>query len=268
MTELSPQAQAVLDAGEQHAGIIAAAFRSAASQLREMYESEGYVDSPDDWLDDIAAELDGRDNQLTLELANEIEHFISEYGKIRGLDPEDIYKLNVGDPEREASLRVSRLRLIASILRLRCSQPVHVGEWQTGLPPFAGFYYVRGLLNESIGGDNRPVFVNPKNFVWGFWELDDPEWISLAPSEITPENIQWKPVSLMPQPVPVSERPWEQEGWCDDQGRCWWFNPGQPAMSNPHIATSSWRLCQMLNGKPMGSYSLPYNALTLPGEVK
>ena len=33
-------------------------------------------------------------------------------------------------------------------------------------------------------------------------------------------------------PVPVSERPWEREGWCDAEGRCWWGriggNPGNP----------------------------------------
>jgi hypothetical protein len=23
-------------------------------------------------------------------------------------------------------------------------------------------------------------------------------------------------------PVPVSERPWERDGWRDEQGRCWW----------------------------------------------
>ena len=72
-----------------------------------------------------------------------------------------------------------------------------------------------------------------------------------------------------PVPVPVSERPWEREGWCDEMGRCWWFNPGQPAMSNPHIATSSWRLCRMLSGKPMGTHCLPAHALPLPaGEVE
>jgi hypothetical protein len=70
-------------------------------------------------------------------------------------------------------------------------------------------------------------------------------------------------------PVPVSERPWERDGWCDEQGQCWWFNPGQPAMSNPHIATSSWRLCRMLKGKPMGTNWLPANALPLPsGEAE
>jgi hypothetical protein len=27
------------------------------------------------------------------------------------------------------------------------------------------------------------------------------------------------------EPVPVSERPWEREGWCDAEGRCWWWHP-------------------------------------------
>jgi hypothetical protein len=34
------------------------------------------------------------------------------------------------------------------------------------------------------------------------------------------------------KPVPVAERPWEREGWCDAEGRCWWGrvegNPGNP----------------------------------------
>lgn len=68
------------------------------------------------------------------------------------------------------------------------------GDWQTGLPPSPGFYYVRDLLHENIGGDNRPVYVNPEHFVWGFTENDDPEWIGLD-SDITPENIQWKPAA-------------------------------------------------------------------------
>lgn len=27
---------------------------------------------------------------------------------------------------------------------------------------------------------------------------------------------------LAPAPVAVAERPWEREGWCDAEGRCWW----------------------------------------------
>lgn len=33
----------------------------------------------------------------------------------------------------------------------------------------------------------------------------------------------WRqPPAPVAAPVPVSERPWEQEGWCDAEGRCWW----------------------------------------------
>ena len=28
-----------------------------------------------------------------------------------------------------------------------------------------------------------------------------------------------------PAPVPVAERPGERDGWCDAEGRCWWFAP-------------------------------------------
>jgi hypothetical protein len=27
------------------------------------------------------------------------------------------------------------------------------------------------------------------------------------------------------QPVPVGERPWERDGWCDAEGHCWRFDP-------------------------------------------
>jgi hypothetical protein len=67
---LSPQAQAVLDAAfsaywsaEQEAPndegmIAAAALRAAADQLRNAYANEEYIDSADDFLDAIAAELE------------------------------------------------------------------------------------------------------------------------------------------------------------------------------------------------------------------
>jgi hypothetical protein len=59
---LSPAAQSVLDAaGASEPGIyatITAALRAAADQLREAYANEEYVDSADDWLDDIATELE------------------------------------------------------------------------------------------------------------------------------------------------------------------------------------------------------------------
>jgi hypothetical protein len=51
---------------------------------------------------------------------------------------------------------------------------------------------------------------------------------------------------------------------CDEDGQCWWFNPGNPAMSNPHIATSSWRLTRIIAGKPMGTHWLPYTRICIP----
>lgn len=57
MAELSPAAQAVLDAFYEDYNI-AAALRAAAWQLRKAYENEECVPSPDDWLDDIATELE------------------------------------------------------------------------------------------------------------------------------------------------------------------------------------------------------------------
>ena len=66
---LSPATSAILDAyweafnapleGAIHRPL-AAALRAAADQLREAYANEEYVDSADDWLDDIAAELEAQ----------------------------------------------------------------------------------------------------------------------------------------------------------------------------------------------------------------
>ena len=56
-----------------------------------------------------------------------------------------------------------------------------------------------------------------------------------------------------PQPVPTSERPWERDGWCDAEGRCygwdgdyWWM------VSNPGAADETI------------THWLPANALPIP----
>ena len=73
MTNLSPAAQAI-DAAfwktindkwniyDRRRAQLAAALRAAADQLREAYANEEYVDSADDWLDGIAAELEALDD--------------------------------------------------------------------------------------------------------------------------------------------------------------------------------------------------------------
>jgi len=65
MTNLSPAAQAVYDAAMNtpeempYEHDIAAALRAAADYLRNSYVNEEIVDSPDDFLYGIAAELEG-----------------------------------------------------------------------------------------------------------------------------------------------------------------------------------------------------------------
>jgi hypothetical protein len=57
-------------------------------------------------------------------------------------------------------------------------------------------------------------------------------------------------------PIPLSERPWERDGWCDSGGCCWMGDAGGCGF------VPSWRLC-----KPSDSclaWCLPAHALPLP----
>jgi hypothetical protein len=65
------------------------------------------------------------------------------------------------------------------------------------------------------------------------------------------------------QQVPVSERPWERPGWCDEEGRCWLRGKVE----------RDWRLVFPLNsGVPQLRYcfdfSLPHWALSVPAADK
>jgi hypothetical protein len=59
------------------------------------------------------------------------------------------------------------------------------------------------------------------------------------------------------QPVPVAERPWEREGWCDAEGQCWMGDPGGAGF------IPSWRLCRPEDAPSM-TCSLPHHALPTP----
>ncbi len=64
-------------------------------------------------------------------------------------------------------------------------------------------------------------------------------------------------------PVPVSERPWEREGWCDKAGRCWFG----ALMDGP--ADADWTLRKPLRRLSFQTVSLPAHALPMPaGEMK
>ena len=58
-----------------------------------------------------------------------------------------------------------------------------------------------------------------------------------------------------PQPVPVSERPWERQGWCDKDGRCWFGWADEP--------DASWSFCKP-SERDTATVSIPANALPLP----
>jgi len=67
------------------------------------------------------------------------------------------------------------------------------------------------------------------------------------------------------EPVPVAERPWEREGWCDARGQCWWLKPADFDDNEP---VPSWYLDVSPALKEIRffglTHSLPHHALPLP----
>ncbi len=70
------------------------------------------------------------------------------------------------------------------------------------------------------------------------------------------------------QPVSVSERPWEREGWCDETGRCWWGRAADEFCNHDwHYATRA--EVDDFCSDAMPQVTLPATALPLPqGEVQ
>ena len=60
-----------------------------------------------------------------------------------------------------------------------------------------------------------------------------------------------------PQPVAVSEHPWERDGWCDEQGRCWW------TANKPGPMPPSWWMVSIPQSCTDG-IMLPAHALPTP----
>jgi hypothetical protein len=56
------------------------------------------------------------------------------------------------------------------------------------------------------------------------------------------------------QPVPVTEHPWERQGWCDADGRCWWYPP---------VGTPYWQMVNPATHVNAG-WLLPAHALPIP----
>ena len=59
-------------------------------------------------------------------------------------------------------------------------------------------------------------------------------------------------------PVPVVERPWERQGWCDAEGKCWVWNAG-------NCCWWEWVDSRMIDFSHEGyTHSLPHDALPVP----
>jgi hypothetical protein len=61
-------------------------------------------------------------------------------------------------------------------------------------------------------------------------------------------------------PIPVAERPWEREGFCDAEGRCW-FSPWHQQGYAPN-----WRLIEPYLRHFSDAWCLPAAAIPLPEE--
>jgi hypothetical protein len=64
------------------------------------------------------------------------------------------------------------------------------------------------------------------------------------------------------EPMPVAERPWEREGWCNSDNEAFFFDSD----------TKKWSLCEcdkyspvMTNASDRYTHSLPHHALPVPG---
>jgi hypothetical protein len=61
-----------------------------------------------------------------------------------------------------------------------------------------------------------------------------------------------------PQPISVAERPWEREGWCDEQGLCWWLASEDPC----------WVFDDATTCRHWADFVLPANAIPAPRRGK
>jgi hypothetical protein len=64
-------------------------------------------------------------------------------------------------------------------------------------------------------------------------------------------------------PVPVVERPWEREGWCDAEGFCWEGSGWTYDDANEVEGYATWTLVPA--NEIRGDVSLPHHALPVPG---
>jgi hypothetical protein len=93
--------------------------------------------------------------------------------------------------------------------------------------------------------------------------------VARALHEMNPSNPpypeSWRPIAPLYDfhqpapaavPVAVAERPWEREGWCDAEGRCWWSHGPTP--------TARWSLLPIDGMDDARGWLLPHWAIPIP----
>ena len=109
------------------------------------------------------------------------------------------------------------------------------------------------LACEKLGYEYTPALLNCPVEVTGCLEALPEELVAFARHAL----IRWGRPTI--KPVPVSERPWEREGWCDDRGYCWMRRKYEPK-------GVTWRLIPPPDRYAAAYFleSLPHHALPLP----
>lgn len=114
------------------------------------------------------------------------------------------------------------------------------------------------------GSPDKPLLTRMADGYWTPWhvaaDLLERQAASLPVARL-PEDAQViEPANRtilvpVPTPIPVSERPWERQGWCNKDGRCWFGWADEP--------DASWSFCKP-SERDTATVSLPAHALPLP----
>ena len=83
------------------------------------------------------------------------------------------------------------------------------------------------------------------------------EFISIARAALA----RWGRPAI--QPIPAAERPWEREGWCDAEGRCWWGRPSEELCNSDWFLATRAEVEEFCDGC-LPAVSLPHHALPIP----
>ncbi len=90
-----------------------------------------------------------------------------------------------------------------------------------------------------------------------------PSWSDLPNSDARIHSLNTAEIILTRisrptiEPVPVSERPWEREGWCDAEQTCWAIGH-RDRWERVYVPGRDW-------SNPTYTHLLPHNALPVPG---